>query len=197
MKGIILGTSQFSHLNQLETERLLDLAIQLGINSIDTAPSYHSSEKKIGKFMKKNPGAFNISTKILRSQEDISIKSITESIEKSLSNLHINNISTLYVHGTVPQKISFDLINFLRTYQKSSITKQLGWCGVLPSDYLISENHYDVLMLKLNPWENRISSRIDLHSKFEINAMNIFGNFFWKYKPWALVRTFLNAHLKH
>lgn len=195
MKGIVLGASKFSHLNQLEVDRLLDCAIRLGVKSIDTAPSYHSSEKKIGRFMKKNPGSFEISTKILRSNENNSISSIRTSIEKSLTELNVDKISTLYIHGFELRSSHSDFINLLISYRSASMVKRLGWCGVLPTDYFFPEKLYDALMIRLNPWDDKISSRFDLHSIFEINAMNIFANWFWKYRAWNPTRAFLNAYM--
>jgi hypothetical protein len=49
-------------------------------------------------------------------------------------------------------------------------------------------------MLRLNPWDDYISDRIDLQQEFEISAMNIFANWFWKYEPWSTTRTFFNDH---
>ncbi|MCL6494566.1 MAG: aldo/keto reductase [Ignavibacterium sp.] len=47
-----------------EVEKLLNTALDLGINLIDTARGYYASEERIGKFISHRRGEFILSTKV-------------------------------------------------------------------------------------------------------------------------------------
>ena len=104
---IILGTAQFGEdygisnlsgkLNVTEVVKIMEYSNFVGINSIDTAISYKSSENTLSNF---RLDTWDVSTKIPRVPENINnIYSWLESqIENSMKRLKIENFSNLLFH---------------------------------------------------------------------------------------------------
>ncbi len=87
-----------------EVEALLDTALSLGINVIDTAPAYGFSEERLGKLMKSRRKNFAIITKAGeefindKSYYDFSEKHIRTSVERSLKRLKTDVIESVLLH---------------------------------------------------------------------------------------------------
>jgi hypothetical protein len=193
-KGIILGTNRFHMLNQYEVDCLLDTALGLGIRQIDTAPTYETSEKKIGNFLKRNPGTFEISTKIFRNL-NIDLTAARDSLEISFERLGISQIKCLYVHGAILSSDDSSVIELLQSCRSGGSIQEIGWCGNVTPKLKNLPNLYDTLMVRVNPWDRAIESRADLLGVDTINAMNIFANGFWNYKHWGKLKTFYSARV--
>lgn len=74
-------------------------ATQLGISSIDTAPSYGNSEHILGKCLRET-SKFRISTKVGKAGAfRLTGKMVLESIEKSLKAFNLENIEYIYLHS--------------------------------------------------------------------------------------------------
>lgn len=194
-KTLILGANRFHLLNQYEVDYLLSTALELGIQRIDTAPSYRTSEKKIGSFLSRNPGTFQVSTKIFRDQNEMGVKTGQNSLERSMDCLKVSKISCLYIHGTHLNPIDFPLIESIRSYRQKLLVDKIGWCGHVSPDLNVSADLYESLMIRVNPWDTAIESRDDLLAVPELIGMNIFANGFWKYKEWGRFKTLVSAYL--
>jgi hypothetical protein len=194
-KSIILGTSRFNLLNQYQVDELLSCALELGVTSLDTAPSYHTSERKIGDFNRRYPGMFEVTTKILRDKENRSADSVAKSIENSLKYLNVESIRTLYVHGTKLSYQDEEILAVLRSFENMGLINKLGWCGTLNPDFDPPESLFQELMVRVNPWDVEILERKDLIGKYSIIGMNVFANWFWNYRPWSVPRSTINAYL--
>lgn len=53
MSRLVLGGAAYGRLSQKEVNRLLETALECGIDRIDTAHGYEGSEERIGFFLKK------------------------------------------------------------------------------------------------------------------------------------------------
>lgn len=88
-----------------ELANLLAEAFDLGINLIDTAPAYGTSEERIGKLLGGKRQDWVISTKVGEeffaetSQFDFSEQAIFRSVERSLLRLHTDYLDILLVHS--------------------------------------------------------------------------------------------------
>lgn len=84
---------------------LLAVARELGINLLDTAPSYGSSEKRLGRLLKGQRKQWVIATKVGEqyldgvSSFDFSADSVRKSIETSLVSLATDYIDIVLVHS--------------------------------------------------------------------------------------------------
>ena len=194
-KSLILGANRFHSLNQYEVDRLLSTALELGIQRIDTAPSYRTSEKKIGSFLSRNPGTFQVSTKIFRDQNEMDVKTAQDSLERSMDRLKVSKINCLYIHGIHLNPIDFPLIETIKSYREKLLVDKIGWCGHVSPDMNVSAGIYESLMIRVNPWDTAIESRDDLLAVPELVGMNIFANGFWKYKEWGRFKTLMSAYL--
>src|SRR5258708_25583462 len=88
-----------------EIESLLDLALELGINLLDTAPAYGTSEERLGKLLGHRRGQFVITTKTGEefgsdgvSRYDFSAEHTRQSIERSLRRLRADRLDGVLVH---------------------------------------------------------------------------------------------------
>ena len=110
-RKIIIGTELFSgsrdkkyYLKEVFT--LLNGALKLGINQIDTAPSYgqnFSVEKMVGSAIKKNRNKFKLSTKFTNaigmSNSTKRLDAIKRNFEISLNNLQTSFIDNYFFHS--------------------------------------------------------------------------------------------------
>ncbi|ENM5731875.1 aldo/keto reductase [Vibrio mimicus] len=101
-KGIFdkIGMSDYS-----EAESMIRYVYERGITRFDTASGYSDgeSEKMLGRAISAISSEVSISTKVCRSLSttnsiDLSYKNIIKSCERSLYNLGVDNVSTLYLH---------------------------------------------------------------------------------------------------
>jgi aryl-alcohol dehydrogenase-like predicted oxidoreductase len=82
--------------------RLLDRALELGIDLIDTARSYGSSEERIGRWLERNRGRVRISTKIgygVDGHEDWTGPCISAGIDRALRMLRTERIDLVHLHS--------------------------------------------------------------------------------------------------
>jgi len=84
---------------------LLDLAQEEGINLLDTAPAYGSSEERLGKLLGSRRDDWNIVSKAGENFEnsastyDFSSKAIRESVEQTLLSLRTDRVECLLLHS--------------------------------------------------------------------------------------------------
>lgn len=84
---------------------LLDSAQKEGINLLDTAPAYGSSEERLGKLLGSRRDDWNIVSKAGENFEngsstyDFSPKAIRESVDRTLSNLKTDRVECLLLHS--------------------------------------------------------------------------------------------------
>lgn len=100
---------KFSIPDQNQLIELLELCQKYGINTLDTAPAYGDSEKKLGILFKKNNSISRENWVIIdkageiydngQSLYNFSADFINESINKSLKNLSTNYIDILLIHS--------------------------------------------------------------------------------------------------
>lgn len=143
-----------------EIKNLLDLAKDLGINLLDTAPAYGMSEERLGKYLKKNRAHWIVSSKageeFIQGQSyfDFSSTTITRSVERSLKRLNSDYLDVLLIHSNgedsrlINEENVFGALSKLkdegkiRAYGMSTKTVEGG---------LLAVQHADVVMLTYHP----------------------------------------------
>src|SRR5689334_18846739 len=89
-----------------EIELLLDLALECGINLLDTAPAYGSSEERLGALMKGRRRKFFLVTKTGeefcsgRSEYNFTAQHTRMSVERSLKRLRTDFLDCVLVHSS-------------------------------------------------------------------------------------------------
>jgi aryl-alcohol dehydrogenase-like predicted oxidoreductase len=136
MSNLILGTASFlsgygissrtKKKTNLEIEKLLRGAQELGINRFDTAPAYGEAEEFLGRFLDKTAD-LQISTK-LSAPETKSEKLIRTSIGKSLIRLQIDTIETLYLHdeSNLLHEDGDQLFSILQKLLSEGLVREIG-----------------------------------------------------------------------
>lgn len=88
-----------------QAKTLLQTALDLGVNLIDTAPAYGTSEARLGPFVTAHRDRIVLATKAGESYEngrsmyDFSSKAIIASVENSLRNLGTDHVDILVLHS--------------------------------------------------------------------------------------------------
>jgi aryl-alcohol dehydrogenase-like predicted oxidoreductase len=122
----VLGGGSWSNFDSYELSKLLTNARQLGISSIDTAPSYGKSEFLLGKCLEETHG-FKISTKVGKAGAfRLTGKMVLESIEKSLKLLKQEKIDYIYLHSVDFKFVEDSAIDEIINLKKFGITKKIG-----------------------------------------------------------------------
>ena len=135
-----LGTVKFGRNEQVKypqefeipddkaVQRILDLAWSLGINFIDTAPAYGSSEERLGQLLP-NRHDWIIETKVGeifengQSRFDFSAEHTRESVENSLAKLRRDYIDVVLVHSSGDD---MSIINNEEVFEELDRLKQKG-----------------------------------------------------------------------
>ena len=127
----------------------------LGIEHIDTAPSYGNFEKKIGNYHTETKKKFNIWTKVdgLIAKSQFTQDKINESVKKSLSNLKVASLECLYLHQSDCNIIDDRYINqALASIKKNKLAKTIG-VSIYKLEELelaLEKDIFDIIQLPVN-----------------------------------------------
>lgn len=96
--GIPYGVSNpHGKVSQSNAHQLLNTALELGIDTLDTAQSYGDSESVIGEWLEKRPSNSKL-PKIVTKIIAIPPERIAETLQRSLDTLKINQIDAILLH---------------------------------------------------------------------------------------------------
>ena len=149
---------------------LLSTAQELGINTLDTAPAYGLSEKRLGKLMSKNRHNWVIISKAGedfangQSSFNFTPKHITMSVERSLNRLATDYIDILLIHSNGEDKQiveQFNVFETLSALKTAGKIRAFGMSSKTISGGLLSLQHADCAMITYNHSEQTEKSVID------------------------------------
>lgn len=137
-------------------EKLLNSALDAGLNVIDTAECYEGSEELIGKAVGHRREQFYLFTKCGHPRgvgsEDWSSASILESIERSLRRLQTDRLDLVQLHScseSVLQK--GEAIAALQTARERGYTRYIGYSGdSRASKFAVDSGAFDTLQTSIN-----------------------------------------------
>jgi aryl-alcohol dehydrogenase-like predicted oxidoreductase len=135
----------------------LNRALDLGLNYVDTAPSYGdgTSEQVLGRVVGKRRDEIVLATKLSSYDRD----SVIESAERSLRRLRTDVIDILQFHGGTYEQNDLDTIlnrgglEALQTLRDQGKIRFLGFTAELPSggvSTLIATGAFDVMQIRYN-----------------------------------------------
>jgi len=135
----------------------LNRALDLGLNYVDTAPSYGdgTSEQVLGRVIGKRRDEIVLATKLSSYDRD----SVIESAERSLRRLQTDVIDILQFHGGTYEQPDLDTIlnrgglEALQTLRDQGKIRFLGFTAELPSggvSTLIATGAFDVMQIRYN-----------------------------------------------
>ena len=174
---ITLGTAQLgfeygiANTKGIPTEnqsyKILQTALDNGINTFDTAPIYGNSEEIIGNFLKNNIFLnLTIITKISKIQsknKHPSFEEIKDTVKKSLisskDRLNVNKISICLLHDPSDMH-SFDglVVKSLKQLKNEGIVEAIGVSIYTPNQAkeFLENNQFDVIQVPMNLFDTRL-----------------------------------------
>ncbi|MDA9692548.1 aldo/keto reductase [Prochlorococcus sp. AH-736-N03] len=175
-----LDFSEVSYEEQIKVENILDLATQYGLNHVETAKDYGTSEVQLGMCFKNTKIIPNIiQTKIPpNSDPEIFERDVTTSIEK----LKVKKIDLLAIHGIntaehLHQAIrEGGCIDILRNFQKENLIGSIGFSTHGKSSLIekaISTNLFDYVNLHWYFINQENTKVINLANKHDLGVFII------------------------
>lgn len=145
-----------------EILNLLSVAKSLGINLLDTAPAYGTSEERLGKLLKGARRDWVISTKVGEafvngeSQYDFSESATRKSIERSLKLLDTDYLDIVLVHSNGDDKKIIEEQNIfavLETFKQAGKIRAFGMSTKTVAGGKLAIDLSDLAMVTYNPLE--------------------------------------------
>jgi aryl-alcohol dehydrogenase-like predicted oxidoreductase len=158
-----LGAIQVGDVRLSDTtaHEVLSSAIELGINLIDTAPSYGVSEQRIGEHLASRRDQFVLSTKLgygVAGIADWTGPCITAGIEQALRKLKTDRIDIAHLHSCPRSTLERDeVIDALDKAKQAGKIIAMAYSGDNDDlSYAIAMNRFDGFMASLNICDQRI-----------------------------------------
>lgn len=138
---------------------LLALAKDLGINTLDTAPAYGTSEERLGRLLKGQRKDWVIVGKAGEEFENgesvynFSPKHFEMSLERSLKNLQTDYIDIFLIHsdGNDMENLSDDLIDMMQSFKSRGLVRTIGASTKTVYGGIRSLETMDTAMVTYNP----------------------------------------------
>jgi aryl-alcohol dehydrogenase-like predicted oxidoreductase len=149
--------------SEVEVDRLLNGVLDLGINYIDTAPAYGTSEGRIGRAIACRRNEFVISTKVGEefgegaSRFDFSPRAVRASVERSRTRLQTVVIDVVFIHSDGRDREimeSSGAIDELEQLKSEGIVRAIGFSGKTVEGARLALEWADAIMVEYH-LENR------------------------------------------
>jgi aryl-alcohol dehydrogenase-like predicted oxidoreductase len=150
------GSAAITNSQDENIGRVLNGALDAGINVIDTAECYAGSEESIGNAISKRRDEFFLFTKCGHPRgigsEDWSAGSISESIERSLRRLQTDRIDLIQLHGCSEAVLKKgEAISALEKARDRGWVRYLGYSGDgHPARFAVKCDAFDALQTSIN-----------------------------------------------
>jgi len=145
-----------------QLRNLLDTARSFGINLIDTAPAYGSSEERLGRLLK-NRHEWVVCSKTGeefmdgKSWFDFSAAHTRRSVQRSLRRLRTDYLDVVLVHSDGNDEHIIEQSDCFETLQRlkeEGLIRAFGLSGKTRSGGLLALQHADVVMVTFNLQDN-------------------------------------------
>jgi aryl-alcohol dehydrogenase-like predicted oxidoreductase len=159
---------------------LLAQAMELGINLIDTAPAYGSSEERLGKLLAGQRQHWVICSKVGEEFEDgqshfdFSPQHIRHSVQRSLRRLNSDVIDILLIHsdGNDLQIIEqTDTLEVLSQLKSEGLIRSYGMSTKTVAGGLAAARECDLVMLTYNPMQPEELPVLECCKKLQCGAL--------------------------
>jgi aryl-alcohol dehydrogenase-like predicted oxidoreductase len=137
--------------------RLLNSALDAGLNVIDTAECYYNSEELIGQAVGNRRNDFYLFTKCghphgMESGANWSKASILESVERSLQRLKTDRLDLLQLHSCSEAELGKgEVIDALQTARERGHTRYIGYSGdSRAAHFAVQCGAFDALQTSIN-----------------------------------------------
>jgi aryl-alcohol dehydrogenase-like predicted oxidoreductase len=151
-----------------EIRKILRMASSIGINTLDTARSYGSSESIIGSATRERDFDFRVITKLSPdiysknlSTDEILLKT-KHSIAESMIQLKVDTLDTVLIHRGFHRNVSDGVIwKLLRSLKESGLIRKIGVSAVNPTEALeaLGDSSIDVMQVPSSLMDRRLMTR--------------------------------------
>lgn len=144
------------------SDRLLHRVLDLGIDLVDTAPAYGSSEARIGRALRDRREEFTLSTKVGETWRDgvghydFSPEAVDASLDRSLRALRTDRLDLVFVHSDGSDRDILergDVLGVLQRRRDAGDLRFIGFSGKTVEGHLaaIESGGFDALMVEFHP----------------------------------------------
>ena len=147
----------YEHASRKTVAELLNSALDAGLNVIDTAECYHSSEELIGQAVSDRRKQLYLFTKCghphgFGERADWSKDSILESIQRSLGRLKTDKIDIIQLHSCSETELrKGEAIDALQTARERGHVRYIGYSGdSQAARYAVETGAFDTLQTSIN-----------------------------------------------
>ena len=125
----VYGAAKASNLSYKLAYKVVSKLYEHGLREMDTAPSYGNSESLIGSMQQDFPD-LRINTKVgLDEKGAFTSDHIKRSAYRSLKNLKVDTINTLFIHSVQTGGISDSSLMALKLLKEQGVCKQIAYSG--------------------------------------------------------------------
>jgi aryl-alcohol dehydrogenase-like predicted oxidoreductase len=157
-----LGTNNFGFfMEEADVAPVLDVALECGINLLDTADSYASSERRLGAVLGSRRDDVVLATKFGSSTDELAGGAapdyIRSAVERSLTELKTDRIDLYQLHRPDPNTPIAETLGALSDLQAAGKIREVGCSNFsadqlreaaaagTPAQFVAVQNHYNVL----------------------------------------------------
>lgn len=169
-------------IDALDSQYVLDQAVDLGVTYIDTADLYQKgqNEKNVGHFIKNSKKrdqitlASKVGNRFNMMNDDVvwdpSKAHIKQSIHESLKRLETDYLDLYMLHGGTIEDNKDETIETFEALKKEGLIRAYGISSIRPNviQYYLENSKIDTIMMQFNLIDNRPTELIDL-----IQAKNV------------------------
>ena len=162
---------KFNLPNEKQIERLLKICFENGVNLIDTAPAYGTSEERLGKIIHKERTKWIICTKVgeyfsnKNSFYDFSVKAIQKSLENSLQKFKTDYLDIVLLHSNGEAKKVLPSLEFLKEAKKKGTIRLFGISSKTKKEAVTALKSADLAMIHYNIDYTKMQQVLDFAKK--------------------------------
>ncbi|MGH7831347.1 MAG: aldo/keto reductase [Candidatus Binatia bacterium] len=165
---------------------LLDTALSLGVNLVDTAPAYGESERRLGPFVKEHRDRLVLCTKCGERYEngrsifEFSASAIISSVEESLRRLNTDRLDILLLHsdGRDAEILArTDTVETLQRLKQDGKVRAVGISAKSPAGILEACRTLDVVMAPLSQKDPSLAEALGKAGEAGLGVLTIKGLF--------------------
>jgi aryl-alcohol dehydrogenase-like predicted oxidoreductase len=176
-------------IDERNVDKILNFALDSGINLIDTARGYNASEDRIGKFISHRRNEFVLSTKVgygIPNHQDWSYDCIIAGIEEALRLLRTDCIDIVHLHSCSLEILKRgEAILALQNMIKAGKVKVAAYSGENDElKFAVESNAFQSIQTSFNICDQRNIENIfptTLRKQIGVIAKRPIANSFWKY----------------
>ena len=161
-----------------QANRVLNQALDAGINFLDTAACYGDSETLIGHSVAHRRDEFVLATKAGHSTNDYpgrswTAETVRDSIERSLKRMKTDRLDLVQLHSCSLEVLQEgEVIRALLDAKQAGKTRYVGYSGDNEAArWAVESGHFDTLQTSFNVVDQR--ARIDLFAEAEARGLGI------------------------